>query len=319
VERHAKKEYFYILSTLGLQGSTTSSPQVKFRRQSHLMSTPPPRPTPPPDTPPDTPPSTPPSAPPRPEAPRGIDNSVMAQLPRDLRTTLENEDYGKFKSMWPLVSFPCFSLIFSPIEVIAVDIKNPERNREVFVYEFSNVEIDGVLHDGYEVVMEGDIRDLVKHEVYKAHLVSTNEIMIKAPSMSYSRLQEPELSVAQSKLFNSHCPRIQEAHDVARNEILDEESRRSKYLLLRFPNWVVLSNQVLSPESQLSEIEMQLNPYETSCEVSSTKYNLTVTEISWKVTVEAERKRVVKVSVDNTNKAVDKLTQLLAGMSTSIP
>ena len=45
-------------------------------------------------------------------------------------------------------------------------------------------------------------------------------------------------------------------------EILDEESRRYKYLLLRFPNWVVLSNQLLSPESQLSEIEMQLNPYE---------------------------------------------------------
>ena len=183
------------------------------------------------------------------------------------------------------------SLLFFPTEVIDVDIKNPERNREVLVYAFSNVEIDGVLHNGYEVVMEGDIRDLVKHVVYQAHLVTTNEILIQVPSMSYSRLQEPELLVAQSKEFGSHCPRIQEAHDVARHEILAEESRKIKYLLLRFPKEVVLSNHVFSPKSENCEIEMKLVPYDTSLVFPSKNFRLTVTQVSWKVAIEEEKKR----------------------------
>ena len=65
--------------------------------------------------------------------------------------------------------------------------------------------------------MEGDLRDLIEHDVYKAYLYSNHEILVKVPAMSYSLLHDSELFVAQSKLFGTHCPRTQQAQDVDRN------------------------------------------------------------------------------------------------------
>ena len=46
------------------------------------------------------------------------------------------------------------------VEIIEVDIKHPERNREVKVIHFTDVEKAGVLHNGFDIMIDGiDQRD----------------------------------------------------------------------------------------------------------------------------------------------------------------
>jgi hypothetical protein len=60
-------------------------------------------------------------------------------------------------------------------DIIEVDTLLPENNREFYVLNFSDVMKEGVLHNGFEISMEIDLRNSIFRDVYKAQLVSSNE------------------------------------------------------------------------------------------------------------------------------------------------
>jgi uncharacterized protein Usg len=43
------------------------------------------------------------------------------------------------------------------VEVIEVDILHPECNQEVRIVEFWDAEMDGMLHNGFEITMEAEL------------------------------------------------------------------------------------------------------------------------------------------------------------------
>lgn len=96
----------------------------------------------------------------------------------------------------------------------------PERNGCVQVYAFSDVKVDGVLHNGFLIIMEGDIRDMAANK-YRAKLDerNSNEIVIEAPTMSYVMLHEADKRFAQLGRMKIDCPRCHEAQEVVRNDI----------------------------------------------------------------------------------------------------
>jgi hypothetical protein len=199
-------------------------------------------------------------------------------------------------------------------EVIEVDIVHPECNREVRVVEFRDVEKDGVLHNGYEIAMEGDLRDLTSDK-YKAQLVGENEILITMPSVSHYWLHAPKDYFEKVEAFNIDCPRTKEAHDVARNAILDDEDRQTKLLLLRFPENIALSNNHYSPTAIDFELDSEVVPFESSFKVANKQFKTTTTAIYWKIAIIEEKKRVVKAIDDKGKKGEAKLAQRFASMS----
>ena len=54
-------------------------------------------------------------------------------------------------------SLLCCLLSSYPVDEIFVDINFPEQNREVQVVSFTDVEKDGVLHNGFDIMMDVDI------------------------------------------------------------------------------------------------------------------------------------------------------------------
>lgn len=210
----------------------------------------------------------------------------------------------------PLSSFFCCCCL---TEVIDVDIFHPEQNREFQVFEFTDVNEGGILHNGFEIVIEGDLRDIFEGK-YNAYLYSDNEIMVHMPSMSHAFLHESEMLIKKQKAHDTHCSRTQESHDVARNKILKDERRQTKRLLLRFPQDMELSNNVYSPQSSDDgEIEIETLPFKSEFEAGGHKVTTVTVRISWKVSIVEEEKRVVKSSTDS-NKAAAKLTERLSGM-----
>ena len=132
--------------------------------------------------------------------------------------------------------------------------------------------------------------------------------------MSYSLLNESDRFVEKLKAFNLHCPRSQEAQDVARNSVLADETRQLKNLLLRFPSHVELSNHVFT-STLGSEIDFELVPFETTTVFNNKTFQMTICRVAWKVCLVEVEQRIVKSVADSKNKGADKLAQRLASMS----
>ena len=170
---------------------------------------------------------------------------------------------------------------------------NPENNDQVQVFHFTSVKKDGALHDGFEIAMEVDMRYLLEDK-YSAHLISSNEIMICLPSMSYTFLYNSEAHTKRLMAMGSLCPRTEEVHDVARNQILSERMRQTRHLLLQFPVDLELSNDIYSPESEEGEIEFESVPTVEEIEFNNESFKITTLRVSWKVSLIEKKKRSVK-------------------------
>ena len=214
-----------------------------------------------------------------------------------------------------LLSFsPLSSFFFCCLTgVIDVDIRHVENNGEFEVFVLTDVLKEGVLHNGYEVVIYADLEDVIAGK-YKAVLSNDHEILVDMPSISRSFLDDSEELVKQQKAAKVHCQRTQEAHDVARNGILKDVKRQTKCRLLRFPEDLdPLSNIIYSPQSTDGEIEISPFPLKRSFDIKGKAHTSTVVRVSWKVSTLEIVKRVVKNSGDS-NKAADQLLSRLSGM-----
>ena len=208
-------------------------------------------------------------------------------------------------------SLTSMSFVISAEELIEVDVEHSERNHGVYILYFTNVENDGILHDGFEVTLEVDFRDLLDDK-YSAHLLpSGNEIMLRMPSMSYSFLYESEKYDEQLKNVGLHCPRTQEAQDVERNHILSDNARQTRLVLLRFPSHMELSNLIYSPKSQDGEIDFEPVSYASNAEFNGQIFPMIKTRVSWKVSLVEPKMRVVRASANAKQKCKTKLANCL--------
>jgi hypothetical protein len=133
------------------------------------------------------------------------------------------------------------------------------------------------------------------------------------PSMSFAFLHEFEMLIKKQEAHDTHCPCTQESHDVARNKILKDKRYQTKHLLLRFPQGMDLSNNVYSPQLSDGEIEIETLPFKSEFEAGGYKVTTVTAQISWKISIVEEEKRVVKSKTDS-NKAAAKLVERLSGM-----
>jgi hypothetical protein len=214
-------------------------------------------------------------------------------------------------------------LVYSPpspppddVEVIEVDIDHPERNREVKVVHFRDANKNGILHNGFEILMEGDLRDMLDDK-YSAKMVQENEILISMPSASHSWLYEPCNFFDKCEAFGIGCARSLEAHNVARNDILKKKDRLTKQLLLRFPVPIILSNRHYSPNTADNDLEFEVVPFETSFLRMGKTFTSTISTIFWKIAVYEENLRVVENNDVKGKKGEARLAERFASMSTS--
>jgi hypothetical protein len=204
-------------------------------------------------------------------------------------------------------------------EVINVDAERPERNREVYVYKFTDVMQDGILHDGFDICYNGvDFRDF-RSDKLKLEIVSSYELLLTIPSMSHWNLHESGKYFAHLETMNELCNRTKQSHDVARNAIRSDEKRMTKYLLLRFPENYILSTRFYSEHP--TELHCKLVPLDTS--LTLTMNNNTSKKVPhhvnvlayWKVSVKEVHPRVVESTDDAQTKGEKELSKIFSRMS----
>jgi hypothetical protein len=182
---------------------------------------------------------------------------------------------------------------------------------------FTDVAKEGVLHNGFDIVIPAaDMRDYLM-DMYKLELVSNNELLLMMPSVSAWTLSNFDKFFAHQEKYNHLCLRSKQGHDVFRNSILSEKKRLTKYLLLRFPENLILSTEHYSEHK--TELTCKMAPMlDVSFDWKNEKGIPQQTNIVyWKVAVKESRERVVESkSVDTSQtKGEKELSKLFASMS----
>lgn len=202
-------------------------------------------------------------------------------------------------------------------DVIDVDINHPERNREVVIVKFTDVAMEGKLHNGFDILIPAvDMRDYLTDK-FKLEIVSDNELLLTMPSMHAWNIADSDKFFAHLKDVKELCPRTKQGHDVFRNALRSNKNRLSKYLLLRFPGDIVLSTQHYSDHK--SELHCKIVPLmDVSFHWKKVGKSVTQTAnvVYWKVSIKEDHERVVdkKVEDETETKGEKELSKLLASM-----
>lgn len=211
-------------------------------------------------------------------------------------------------------------MLFFPAEdydVIDVDVEYPERNREVLIVGFTDVAKDGVLHNGFDIVVPAvDMRDYLTDK-YKLELVSHNELLLTMPALHAWNLANFDKFFAHQEKYDHLCLRSKQGHDVFHNSILSEKKRLTKYLLLRFPKNHVLSTRHYADHK--TELNCKIAPLlDVSFDWKERKgIQQNTSVVYWKVSVKEFRERVVekKTIDDSQTKGEKELSKLFSSMS----
>lgn len=185
-------------------------------------------------------------------------------------------------------------LLFIPVDlVINVNIQHPERNIIGLVVPFTNVEEQGCLHDGFEILIKGDLTDFAV-DAYKAHVLNKREVLITMPAASQSYLRHYQGMYEVLKTAGEIvCQQSEQAHAITRNAILGDTSRNTMRILLRFPTDVVLTTEYYADTTD-GELECDMVNFESMHEVGGRIVSRWNDMVLWKVALHENPKRQVE-------------------------
>lgn len=160
--------------------------------------------------------------------------------------------------------------------VIDVDLTHPERNREVFVFEFKDwKDSDQKIFDGIEVAMFVDLRHF-KENRYRAWVIGNHEMVVLMPTAPYSFIYDHgSYDAAARASHGQDYTTFEQSHVDLRNDIIRSPAiRLQKYVLLRFPTHIDLNNSTFSGDfaendaaESVGEVRPWLVPFKSKVEI----------------------------------------------------
>lgn len=196
-------------------------------------------------------------------------------------------------------------------------MEHPERNGEtVSIFHFTDKKHDRKLHNGFSIQLSVDPRDAYADGLYQAYLLPGPNpyILIKVPGQCASFRLDHELLLA--KEASSSCPRVQEAVDLHRNAVESDGKRVAKHILLKFPEYMTLSNDIYSPDSTSGRIDEKITLYslKTVLHAGGKQISMIMCRLAWKVHIVERNVRAVEAAKPQGKSRQQKMTEQLAGM-----
>lgn len=180
-------------------------------------------------------------------------------------------------------------------EEFEVDLDHPENNRGIAVFPFTDVPVNGVLHNGVDICFEGDFRD-IGNDNFQGQVWDDDLALFLVPSLSWSfrHDQDPE-----------KIDKVRDDHMTTLNDIMNDPSRQKRLIALRFKG-KMLTNEIFSPGSLGGLIKFQSLPIKVEFEILQRKVNSWVCRVSFKIAFKEAKPRRFNVQ----NAKAEGLTQL---------
>jgi hypothetical protein len=178
-------------------------------------------------------------------------------------------------SLFELVTNTCVSHFSRSVDIIILVNQNePERNILFTFVPFHDVEDGkGDLHNGYEIILKGNIGDYIQDK-YKATLVNKNEVLLEMPSCaSYSYLKSFGDAFVRLKIHNSsqYCEVSEKSHTDLRGQITNDDRRNVMLVLLCFPAGSNLTTEHYAANKVTGELNSKIMPCLATHDVTGKK------------------------------------------------
>lgn len=170
--------------------------------------------------------------------------------------------------------------------------------------------------------MDKDLEECASgdEDMYQAWHIGGQRVMVKMPSEAAA--EKAAEAGTQMVDYNTRKPRMQEAYDVARNDMLTDPDRHFKYFLLEFPFIPSdedaidrgLDNSILSPGAQDGKIAPDFIPLLYSSEVDPHQFENGRANIIWDICI-TETKPRLTTKTTKKNQLADKITEKMGGAS----
>jgi hypothetical protein len=142
-------------------------------------------------------------------------------------------------------------------ETIYVDLDHPERNCHVLVFKYTNLIHSNNVYNCFAIMLFCDSRD-VRSNNFSAVLIDDKSILITFPCMTYGTMHDSAERNECLKKQQLHCPLLQLSQDMNISDIMKDDKRNKRRILLVFPPSVVLAN-VFKPTSATIKYALHTN------------------------------------------------------------
>jgi hypothetical protein len=132
-------------------------------------------------------------------------------------------------------------------ETIYVDLEHPKRNGHVLVFKYTNLIHSNNVYDCFAIMLFCDSRD-VRSNNFSAVLIDDKSILITFPCMTYGIMHDCAERNERLKKQQLRCPLLQLSQEMNISDIMKDDKRNKRRILLVFPPSVVLA-YVFQPTS----------------------------------------------------------------------
>lgn len=195
---------------------------------------------------------------------------------------------------------------------------NPTKNHSFNVFFFDDVEVDGVLHDGVNIMLPSIQVEDYRSGLYHASIVAGNQIAITVPSASFPFTSETDFQGFYRMLSGmgiAGVDRLQLVHSVCRTSLGDTQDGLVQRILLQFPEDCCLTQGIWrkDPKERLHS-EMDAKSIDSAIVPFLTMDNTATFGLSWIVEhiVETSSMRKTKQQIGKSHQ--QHLADLLASM-----
>ena len=126
-------------------------------------------------------------------------------------------------------------------ETIYVDLEHPERNGHVLVFKYTDLIHSNNAYDCFASMLFCDSRD-VRSNNFSAVLIDDKSILITFPCTTYGIMYDSAERNDRLKKQQLHWPSLQLSQDLNISDIMKDDKRNKRRILLVFPFSVVLAN-----------------------------------------------------------------------------
>lgn len=176
---------------------------------------------------------------------------------------------------------------------LTIDLEQPEKLAPLFVFPFVQASInDGKeVADGFDLqIWDAHVMDVV-NDKFKVQIVGSkrNQLLIEMPKVKHPYHHHFNAYYAKLRPTDMFYEDVFKQHILARNELLEDESRFQKHVLLSIPEaGGTLSCEYfpLDRSTTGDEVDYDVVPYLTDDRNGQKVYRCTNVVLSWKVIFE---------------------------------
>jgi len=255
------------------------------------------------------------------QQPANMANQFAANL-----LNLPHSTYYCFaSSLLSLYQNHSFLTVYFYAETIHVNTDFPERNNgPFFITDFANhVHNGGLLYNGFQFrYPDVDLRQLVGNDrpAFQAWFLGDIQVFVQVPASNPTFMNNAEAFATGMRAANYNRPRIMEAFNVARNEIISSEDRQFIYFLLIFDDAHLhgLDNSIFSSGLDNNRVQPTVIPVVSTFEVQTPSGTATLTsqraDIVWDIAMVEPFPRQVTEAAPRVNDLTSQLTSALGNL-----